>query len=117
MAMTATLNKRSKTSGTMLAKFTLVASGNYATNGDSVDFGAKAGYLGVKPDVVDIYGITGFTYSYDLVNKKVLAFAVTSSGANVPMGQVSAGAYPAGITGDTITAYCIWMATPFTNVV
>jgi hypothetical protein len=112
MAVAATLNKRSKTSAVMIAKFTIVASGTYATNGDALDFAPKAGFTNRQPDFVDANGIAGFTYSYDKANKKLLSFAITSSGANTPMGQISAGAYPAGITGDTITALCFWFVTP-----
>jgi hypothetical protein len=112
MAMAATLNKRSKTSAVYFCKFTLVASGNYATNGDTVDFAPKAGFTNRQPDYVDINGIAGFIYTYDRANKKVLVFGPVTAGANTALGQVSAGAYPAGITGDTIDVLAIWFATP-----
>lgn len=112
MAMAATLRKRHSSGGVTTATFSLVASGNYSTGGDSVDFAPKVGFLNKQPEFVDINGKSGFIYSYDAANKKVISYCVTTSGANTALGEVSAGAYPAGITGDTIRVICTWVGVP-----
>lgn len=112
MALAVALNKRSKTSGVLIAKFTLTPSGSYSTNGDSVDFAPKVGFTNRQPDYVDINGVAGFTYAYKRSTKKMLVFCNTAGGADQPLGELSAGAYPAGITGDTIEALCFWIPTP-----
>jgi hypothetical protein len=82
---------------------TLVASGNYAANGDVVDFTQLGSILRAKdPLFVDIQGKAGFIYQYDITNKKVLVYSNTAGGANAPLGEHTAAAYAAGVTGDTI---------------
>lgn len=86
-------------------------SGNYATNGDTLDFtvatdpGLKGARIpSVAPSAIEVWGQPG---GYDLegvigtlpTNNKLKAFGAGSGGAT-PV-EVSAGAYPAGITGDT----------------
>lgn len=86
-------------------------SGNYATNGDTLDFTAAtdpsfkgARIPSVAPELIEVLGSPG---GYDLegvigtlpTNCKLKAFGAGSGGAT-PV-EVSAGAYPAGITGDT----------------
>lgn len=182
MAISATLVKRAKSPQGLVGIFTLVASGNYATDGDSLDFAPKIGYTNKQPLSVVIRGIAGYEYEYNLSTKKVIvrqgavagtiaatyagtphthdlflnsgdvAYSTTATvvaaanklgpgagaditvtgittnsgsggilqatetgtvtaaltGTAAPGGQLSAGAYPAGVTGDTITAIATW---------
>jgi hypothetical protein len=81
----------------------LVASGNYSTGGDTVDFTALGSYWRSKdPLFVEIQGKAGFVYQYDVENKKVLVYSNTAGGANAPLGEHTAAAYAAGVTGDVI---------------
>lgn len=72
MAVTATLLKRLKDPQGLRGIFTLVFSGNYATGGASLDFSPKIGYTNRQPGRVEIIGIAGYIYEYDLTNKKVI---------------------------------------------
>ncbi len=88
---------------TMEVYGTLVASGSYATGGDTVDFTQLGSiYRAKDPLFVDIQGKAGFIYQYDITNKKVLVYTNTAGGANNPLGEHTAAAYVAGVTGDTI---------------
>lgn len=180
--MVATLVKRTKTPQGLRGVFTIVASGNYATNGDSLDFAPKIGYTNKQPTSVLIKGIAGYEYEYVLATKKVIvrqgavagtivgtfvgtphthdlflnsgdvAYSTTATvvaaanklgpgagaditvagittntgsggilqatdtgvvtatltGTAAPGGQLGATSYPAGVTGDTITAIVDW---------
>jgi len=87
--------------------FTVTASGNYATNGDTLNF------QGVTPLLISpfaalqavITGIAGFVYSFvqgtTQANAKVKV--LTGAAAQSPLTELTAGAYPGGVTGDTIT--------------
>lgn len=84
MALTATLVKRHQGGMGTVGKFSIAATGNYATGGMSLDFTPVMGYTNRQPDFVEIRGIAGYTYSYDLTNKKVLIFQ-----GNQPAGTIS----------------------------
>jgi hypothetical protein len=78
---------------------TLGFSGNYATNGDTLDF-VPLLTLGSRQVLnAQINGAGGFVFRYDRTNKKVLVYQ--SGGAAAPMAELGAGAYPAGVTGNT----------------
>jgi hypothetical protein len=47
-------------------------------------------------------------YSYDLANKKFMVFCNTAGGVDNPLGQHSAAAYAAGVTGDVINYIAIF---------
>lgn len=88
---------------------TLAFSGNYAAGGDAVDI--KAANPNTKgqrwmansdPDVVMIQGKAGFVYAYDKATKKVQVFVNTAGGVNTALGEHTAVAYVAGITGDVV---------------
>lgn len=83
MAMAATLVKRTKTSGEIVGIFTLTASGSYSTGGDSLDFSTIIGFTNQQPDFVQIVGIAGYRYEYDIANKKVLVRQVDFAGGTV----------------------------------
>jgi hypothetical protein len=108
MALAATRLSRVKTGTTIRGSFSIVASGNYATNGDALDFAPLIGFTNRQPKSVRIAGKSGFEYEYDYVNKKMLVFCNTAGGANAPLGEHTAAAYVAGVTGDTIQADCEW---------
>jgi len=87
--------------------FGVVASGNYATGGDTLNF------QGVSPLLVSpfqalqaaISGIAGFIYQFvqgtTQANAKMMVR--TGAAAQAALTELNAGAYPAGVTGDTIT--------------
>lgn len=87
----------------------LTPSGNYATDGDVIDFTALGSYWRSKnPLFVMIQGKAGFVYQYDIENKKVLVFTNTAGAANAALGQHTAAAYVAGVTGDVIRVRMIF---------
>jgi hypothetical protein len=90
----------------------ITASGNYATNGDALDFAKVIGFTNRRPDVVIIVGKAGFIYQYDHVNLKVLVRTNTAGGVDNAMGELSAGAYPGAITGDDIHFIAYWIPVP-----
>lgn len=165
MAMTGTLVKRHGF-GIIEGVFSLVASGSYATGGDTLDFAPIMGYTNKQPTVASVWGIAGFLYTYNLATGKVMVFTsgqaagtisapsftigTGTHGAGLTIGlstatvagtvqggtafasevvltttspvgaptftgsaaaaltELAAGAYPAGVTGDTILARATW---------
>src|SRR5262245_54776800 len=79
----------------------LVASGNYASGGDPVDF-ALISPTRKQPFTVNIKGKAGFIYAYDLANKKVMVWTNSAGGVNLSLTEHTAVALVAGVTGDTI---------------
>ena len=112
MAVTLTMLKRSKGGSGLRALVQVVFSGNYPANGEPVDFSAVVGFTNREPDDVDVMGKAGFVYQYDPVNDKILVYCNTAGGANAPLGEHTAAAYAAGVTGDSITAECEWRTVP-----
>lgn len=103
--------------------FQITASGNYATGGDTLDLTALFGTAGLPgysyptaslPEKVEILSANPtatpqtntFVYQYvpgtTLANGKFQVF--TGAAAQTGLTELSAGAYPAGVTGDTIEA-------------
>jgi len=112
MALTGTMLKRSGADGMLVGVFSVVASGSYATGGDTLDFGTLIGYTNRQPSSVSISGKAGFVYQYDLANKKMLVYCNTAGGANSALGEHTAAGYVAGVTGDTIIAIALWLPIP-----
>lgn len=110
MALAGTRTKRDQMPGMLVGVFSVVASGNYATGGDSLDLQPLMGITTKQPDMVFISGKAGFVYPYDLANKKMLVFCNTAGGANAALGEHTAAAYAAGVTGDTIIAVAFWLS-------
>ena len=79
----------------------LTPSGSYAAGGDVVDFALIAPSR-KQPVTVNIKGKSGFIYSYDLANKKVQVWCNTAGGSNTALGEHTAAALVAGVTGDTV---------------
>lgn len=95
---------------------TLLAAGNYVTNGIALDLpvalSSQVPGISAQPVHVQVQGIAGYFYEYDKANKKVLIRQQTdpaaAGGANIPFVQLAAAALPAGVTGDTISFYAIF---------
>lgn len=88
--------------------FRITPSGNYATGGDALELKTLAKTSPKQPKLVLVWGIAGFMYAYDLVNKKVFVYVNTAGGVNTALGEHTAIAYVAGVTGDTIYALAIF---------
>ncbi|MGH9866139.1 MAG: hypothetical protein ACRD4H_12055 [Candidatus Acidiferrales bacterium] len=94
---------------------TIAASGNYATGGDALDL-SGIGALGVpttKPPIQGtawMDGLAGYDYVFSpgaaINTNKVKMFQQASSAG--AFSELAAGAYPAAISGDTITFYGIF---------
>jgi hypothetical protein len=89
----------------MIIHCRLTASGNYSAGGDALDFSTLGKFSKKQPKAVIVRGMAGFIYLYDLVNKKLLVFCNTAGGVNAALGEHSAAALVAGVTGDTIDAF------------
>lgn len=111
MALAATKVKVVKLGNAILLEFTVTASGNYAAGGDALDLAPLVGIPGGRqPLHVSIRGKAGFVYEYDLAAKKMMVFVNTAGGVNTALGEHTAVAYVAGITGDTIRGFALFAA-------
>jgi hypothetical protein len=80
-----------------LRPMTLTFSGSYVTGGDAWD--PLVAWPGESPSTVitiTVNGGDGFDFAYDRVNKKLKVYSASNT-------ELAAGAYPAGLTGDTNT--------------
>lgn len=95
---------------------TIVASGNYTTGGDTLDFTTlfdlvKTDYIPVQVTAwsqSSASGHSGYSYYWrpgSALNNGRIQVLTTGTGSGQPLVELAAGAYPAGITGDTI-AFC-----------
>lgn len=86
---------------------TLTFSGNYATGGDAFALPAIPGYnTGTEAPInVFVQGISGVEYTYNVSTQKVLVFEQGTAAGPLP--QLAAGAYPAAVTGDSVTFHAI----------
>lgn len=92
------------------AEVTLVASGNYATDGEVPSPALSTYHPNNKvPSFVNIMSKNGHVYKWDNVNQKFLVYIATTTSGNSPLSQHSAAAYNAAVTGDTITLQVWWM--------
>jgi hypothetical protein len=85
----------------------LVFSGSYVALGDALNLGLYSIKSATVPFYVNVYGQTATPYAYRFVPGATLAtckLLVVNSTTGV---ELAAGAYPAGITGDTVTLYGI----------
>ncbi len=105
--------------------FTITASGSYSTGGDTLDLtqlfssipglDIPVGAMPLKLEIMSAHG-TGtpqtamFVYNFapgsTLANGKMQVF--TGAAAQAGLTELSAGAYPAGVTGDSITAEVVF---------
>lgn len=94
---------------------TVAASGSYTTGGDTLDL-SSIGALGVPATQPPIEGtawmdgLAGYDYVFapgSAINANKVKVFQQASGAGA-FAELAAGAYPAAITGDTITFYGIF---------
>lgn len=104
-AVAATVFDQWNDMGRVTTLATLVFSGNYAAGGDLIDF-ANIQEGVVQPIWVDIRGKAGYSYEYDFAAKKVIVRQqkdpAAAGGADIPLPELAAAAYPAGVTGDVV---------------
>lgn len=97
----------------IIATGKLTASGTYpASPGDALDLALSVGYTNRRPDFVVVTGKAGFVYQYDITNKVLIVFCNTAGGANNALGEHTNAAYVAGVTGDDIRFFAMWLAVP-----
>lgn len=92
---------------------TVAASGNYSTGGDTVDLSQFPAVASAQPPIQGtawMDGLAGYDYVFApgaaMNSNKVKIFAQGAAAGAFP--ELAAGAYPAGISGDTITFYGIF---------
>ena len=89
----------------ILVVFSLVASGNYSTGGDTINFGVTTIKSQSAPEFVVIEGqlLNGYKFVYGSNISTGNKMKVIVAGA-----ELAAGAYGAGVTADIITGYAIF---------
>jgi len=115
MALQATVTSTTMSQSELVLNFTLAASADYTTGGDTLDFytaiyppGGPSLPATLPPRAVLIQGVSGFVYSYvpgtNPSNGLVKVFG-TGTASQDPGNEIPGAptAYPAGVTGDTIT--------------
>lgn len=92
---------------------TVAASGSYTTGGDSLDLSQYSIIPSTQAPIQGtgwMDGLAGYDYVFSpgaaINSNKVRVFAQGTSAGAFP--ELAAGAYPAAITGDTITLYAIF---------
>jgi hypothetical protein len=109
-AVTATFIDQWNDVGRVTTIATLVFSGNYAAGGDTLDFATIQEGV-IQPMWVDIRGKAGYSYEYDFANKKIIVRQqkdpAAAGGADIPLPELAAAAYPAGVTGDVVKAMTV----------
>lgn len=109
MALAATVTKHWDDGKVLHVVGTIAASGNYVASGDALSFVNTAIKSSRVPVHVEVHGIAlGTAYSYRFVPGATQAAGLmlvilVSTGA-----ELAAGAYPAGVTGDTIRFYALF---------
>lgn len=113
MALAGTVLRRNKLGQGLRCEVQITASGNYVSGGDALSLASLCGYTNRLPTFVNIVGKAGFVYSWagngpesnrTSANQKMLVFVNTAGGVNTALGEHTAIAYVAGVTGDTIVA-------------
>jgi hypothetical protein len=92
---------------------TIAASGNYATNGDTLDLSQSLSIASTQPPINGtawMDGLAGYDYVFipgaSMNSSKVKIFQQGASAGAFP--ELAAGAYPGAIAADTITFYGIF---------
>ena len=92
----------------------IAATGNYATGGDTVDLSQVPVIASTQPPIQGtawMDGLAGYDYVFipgaAMNSNKVKMFA-SAGAAQAAFPELTAGAYPGAITGDTITFYGIF---------
>lgn len=109
--MAATMTRRGYRGlgGVDVLHFTLAFTGSYVIGGEvqtnpfsNVDREKR------EPDFILASGRAGFVYQYEKSSKKWLVYCNTAGAANAALGEHTAAAYVAGITGDVINGVAVW---------
>lgn len=92
---------------------TLAFSGNYVTNGDTLNFQGVKGVLSSLPPLeCVIHGQSGHVYEFvfgtTIANGKVQVRIATTTSGNLGLSQHSAAAYDATVTGDVVNFHAIF---------
>jgi hypothetical protein len=91
---------------------TITASGNYTTDGDTLDLSQNPVVASSQPSITGtawMEGLSGYDYVFkpgSAINRTVKVFQQGSSAGAFQ--ELAAGSYPTGITSDTITFYGIF---------
>lgn len=102
----------------MVCEGTIVASGNYATGGDTLDLtpfaagvsGRNFGIASPPKYVIACNGFAGYVYQVKIgtaLNNSLMK-VLQSAGSAAPLAEIAASAYPGGVTGDTITIVLVF---------
>lgn len=88
---------------------TVVASSTYATNGDTISFASLGIESSQAPLWVKFNSLNGYAYVYSPASPSTQSTGKmrVNTTSNT---ELAAGAYPAGVTGDTIGYYAIFEA-------
>lgn len=86
---------------------TFTFSGNYVAGGEVPTWSRPAGVLGNPVFVRLSGGRAGYKYEYNPDNGKILVRQ--SAAAGNPNAEISAAAYPAGVTGDLVQYEATWL--------
>lgn len=100
MAVTPTITSQDAIGRVVEVRGTLAFSGNYVTGGEVPTF-AGVRSSSVTPTQLWAEGIAGYKYEWNPANGKILV-RQGAGAINLPLAELSAAAYPAGVTGDTI---------------
>lgn len=105
MAMAiARVNRFTDGRATLTGIFSLTFSGSYTTGGEACDLRPLIGWVTGR-DPYSVYfeqdGSGGYKLSYNHTNRTVQVFIEQTIATNTPLGEHTAAAYGAGITGDT----------------
>lgn len=106
MATALTITRKEASGRSIRVYGTIALTGNYAANGDPLALALFQAPTTKTPLVVDVKGVSGYSYEYDKANAKLKVRQQTdpanAGGANVPFVELAAAAYPAGVLADVI---------------
>lgn len=91
---------------------TIALSGSYAAGGEVLNWGAVPQVKSTRDPIwAQFEGKAGFVYQYDKPNDKLMVSGQEPTSATagvIALSELAAGAYPAGITGDSIQFYAVF---------
>ena len=116
MALSITINNLDQATDSFYVRGSLSASGSYTSGGDTLDFSGKGDLpVSTPPRDVFIHGTSGFVYEFvrgtSLANNKMILRGQQPTSATsgvIALSEMASGAYPSGVTGDTITFLAIF---------
>ena len=116
MALSVTINNVDHAADSLYVRGSVSASGSYTAGGDTLDFSGKGDLpASTPPRDVFIHGVSGFVYEFvrgaTLTNNKVKVRGQQPTSATtgvIALDEIAAAAYPAGVTGDTISFLAVF---------